>query len=376
MIKCPVCKKEIAEEANFCPYCMTKFTHDNNEKNVILEKRGNRQKTLIIILLIAVVVMFFVLLMAFYNYNKKSDLKKDVTGTSGNIENNIVSNTIQTENVESTTGATESESVTENVDYTKYYGMWNDKSGNGVDVEVDGGVELQIQVVAGNRITFELTTCQAPPINRVASIENVNSVIEDNKAEFTFSDDGWGNSGMGYLEFRENEIYVKCEITSYNADAMWDLNIDSVLTKDGTKKCYFKGWVDGYASKMIEKLGLDDVKTTNSYDIGGFEIYSNSEESIVLKVGRNDGMIYEIDIYYDRMEDIGDKKKYGYCEGVEYGSSYKQIEANSEQIVSSQTSEENPDITDTTFNGDKSGSVVVVGMRNGNVEYINYLHYS
>ena len=120
MIKCPVCKKEIAEEANFCPYCMTKFTHDNNEKNVILEKRGNRQKTLIIILLIAVVVMFFVLLMAFYNYNKKSDLKKDVTGTSGNIENNIVSNTIQTENVESTTGATESESVTENVDYTKY----------------------------------------------------------------------------------------------------------------------------------------------------------------------------------------------------------------------------------------------------------------
>lgn len=376
MIKCPVCKKEIAEEANFCPYCMTKFTHDNNEKNVIPEKRGNRQKTLIIILLIAVVVMLFVLLMVFYNYNKKSDLKKDVIGTSGNMENNTVSNTIQTENIESTTGATESESVTENVDYTKYYGMWNDKSGNGVNVETDGGVELQIQVVAGNRITFELTTCQAPPANRVASIENVNSVIEDNKAEFTFSDDGWGNSGMGYLEFRENEIYVKCEITSYNADAMWDLNIDSVLTKDGTKKCYFKGWVDGYVSKMIEKLGLDDVKTTNSYDIGGFEIYSNSKESIVLKVGRDDGIIYEIDIYYDRMEDIGDKKKYGYCEGVEYGSSYKQIEANSEQIVSSQTSEENPDITDTTFNGDKSGSVVVVGMRNGNVEYIKYLHYS
>ena len=61
---------------------------------------------------------------------------------------------------------------------------------------------------------------------------------------------------------------------------------------------------------------------------------------------------------------------------MEYGSSYKQIEANSEQIVSSQKSEEIPDITDTTFNGDKSGSLVVVGMRNGNVEYIKYLHYS
>lgn len=356
MIKCPVCKKEIVEEANFCPYCMTKFTHNNNnEKKIVMKRRGNRQKKLIIILLIAVVAMLFVLLVAFYNYNKSSDLKKNVNSTKANKKN---------------------ETATENVDYTKYYGMWNDKSGNGVDVEVDGGVGLQIQVVAGNHITFELTTCQAPPINRVASIENVNSDIEDNKAEFTFSNDGWGNSGMGYLEFRENEIYVKCEITSYNADAMWDLNIDSVLTKDGTKKCYFKGYVDGNIDDMIQKLGLEDLKTTNKFDARGYEIYANSEKSVVAKVDYYNKNVYEIDIYYVDMEDIGDKKKYGYCEGVEYGSSYKQIEANSDELVSSEESGADTGLIESVFLGDKADSRVHVGMRNGNVEYINYLHYS
>ena len=117
---------------------------------------------------------------------------------------------------------------TEPVDYSDYVGEWISTK----DLWNKGGVILEIKSIKNNAVKFDLTSVSSAPYNRIAYIENVSAEIVGGVVNFSFKDDGWGNSGSGMLVLRSGKVYVETSISKYDSNAMWDLgNISITMSK-------------------------------------------------------------------------------------------------------------------------------------------------
>lgn len=106
--------------------------------------------------------------------------------------------------------------------YIYYSGVWTTNGDNSKDVYTKvGGAILELEM-KGTQIRGSYT-CVASKFNRIVVIENIKADIKDGGAQYTFEDDGWGNSGKLHIYFDDDRIQVEVAelvIEKYNTTGM------------------------------------------------------------------------------------------------------------------------------------------------------------
>lgn len=93
------------------------------------------------------------------------------------------------------------------ISYSKYIGVWQERGSD--DVEVSGGVRLEIISVSGNTLSLSLGFYDGSAAYNGVEAKNIGATLNNGKAYYTFSDDGYGNSGNGVLTFKGRDIEWK-----------------------------------------------------------------------------------------------------------------------------------------------------------------------
>lgn len=91
----------------------------------------------------------------------------------------------------------------------------------------NGGTGIIIESFDGVNLKGEIISISSPPANRIASVEFQGKVI-NNKMEFKFDDDGWGNKGKGSIVLDSDKITADVQITESDDMARWDLSIEKI----------------------------------------------------------------------------------------------------------------------------------------------------
>lgn len=91
---------------------------------------------------------------------------------------------------------------TESISYNDYIGVWQERGS--ADIEENGGVRLQIHGRDADTliISMEFYGLSESDIH----VKELGAVIKDGKAYYSFTNDGYGNSGNGVLIFSGRDI--------------------------------------------------------------------------------------------------------------------------------------------------------------------------
>ncbi len=119
-------------------------------------------------------------------------------------------------------------------------------------------------------------TTSSAPANRIAQVETTYE-IKDSKAEFKFDDDGWGNSGHGTIEFRNDELVVDITLTT-KVDVNWAM---------------FNGKLDFTRNKNVSEVSIStayEESNETAADIGDTLI----DDSSVMVI-RFEGVAFDIE---------------------------------------------------------------------------------
>lgn len=181
-----------------------------------LMNEKTKNKILIAIIIFMIVIIAALVTVIVINNNKIQEESKAQEKSTKVVE---------TEPEPTTQVQTTPESTTEIFDASQYdKGIYQEVGTENVDVEFEGGVQLEILSISKKQVSFRYTVISGPPSNRIAEIEIQNANIQDGKADFTFDDDGWGNRGKGYIQFMsEGKIKIKTDIARRDSEAMWDI---------------------------------------------------------------------------------------------------------------------------------------------------------
>ncbi len=261
---CPQCGKELPQESVFCPYCMTKFIETKKPDAHPVTKK----KTVLIILIIAIAVLAVAGIIAF-------------------VVSRLPSSDSQPDQSASTIAAT-----TENVDYSRYIGLWCDKGKTEDQITYDGGNLLEIVSVKDDVIRFNFTKISSPANNRIARLDNVACQVIDGVGTFSFDDDNWQNSGTGKIKLTEDEIYLETNITNASEDAMWDIGGSFYLSKSESSTIDFESYTtlgaDFNSVKNHFGEQTADVQTAadkwNIYSFSGFSVTTLIETDEIVSI--------------------------------------------------------------------------------------------
>lgn len=98
----------------------------------------------------------------------------------------------------------------ESINYNDYVGVWQERGVE--DVESSGGVRLEILSVDGGTLVLSMGFYDGGAAYNGIEVSNIGAVIKDGAAYYTFSNDGYGNSGNGVLTFKGRDIEWKSVI--------------------------------------------------------------------------------------------------------------------------------------------------------------------
>lgn len=98
----------------------------------------------------------------------------------------------------------------ESINYNEYIGVWQERGVE--DVESSGGVRLEIISVDGGTLVLSMGFYDGGAAYNGIEVKNIGAVIKDGAAYYTFSNDGYGNSGNGVLTFKGRDIEWKSVI--------------------------------------------------------------------------------------------------------------------------------------------------------------------
>lgn len=104
----------------------------------------------------------------------------------------------------------------DSINYNDYIGVWQERGVE--DVESSGGVRLEILEVDGGTMVLSMGFYDGGAAYNGIEVENIGAVIKDGSAYYTFSNDGYGNSGNGVLTFKGRDIQWKSVINKEDAN--------------------------------------------------------------------------------------------------------------------------------------------------------------
>lgn len=197
---CKYCGKQLDDEANFCPYCMER-QNPSPESPSASRKRPKTAIIIVAVVMAVVVISAGVTLCLIRPWENIQDVSaSEVSGMS-----------------EMSGGLSHTSDTSSKPDYSDYEGTW--------EAYDSGSIVLDIESVNGSSVTFSLVK-NAANEQKFARIEHITAEISDGVAAFKFTDDGWGNAGVGTLIFSSDSITVKTELkASTDAWYSWDISI-------------------------------------------------------------------------------------------------------------------------------------------------------
>ncbi len=111
------------------------------------------------------------------------------------------------------------------LNYSDYSGIWSEDGVSYEDIMRNGGAEFHVEISDNNELTGYIYVQQGLT-GRMAEIENITGIIEDGKCYYSFSDDGWGNSGTLCIQFQQNEIVIEVQDFVLNDENRSGFGID------------------------------------------------------------------------------------------------------------------------------------------------------
>lgn len=351
-MKCPNCGNDLPENVSFCPYCMVKF----NENNVQVQSKPDKKKQNKMWIILGMAAVFFaliavVVLIIVLSGQGDTDSESD----KGNQINSGVDK--NTDNASSN-----------NINPIDYCGTWYSEEFDGESPELEGGNILKIISMTEDKVIFDLCSYQAPPNSRIAEIAAIEADIENGQAEFLFSNDGWGNGGIGTLLFLEGKIYVNIKLTSVSSDSLWNIGTDMK----------FKKVDDAYENDTIDFLGVvgENINVIKimlkdfPYEFEKSETEYGAYQCGGILIGVEDDIITSLTIDYTQFPE-GYRKKLCVSFGINGSASYEYVKNKLGEPID--VREDNGNYV-STFYAPEEGNCIKVAYYGGEVVYIRYFY--
>ncbi len=125
--------------------------------------------------------------------------------------------------------------------YQDYSGFWTEEGISHEELLQNGGVEFYIEITNKNELQGYLYAQQGMT-ERIAEVEDIVCVIENGKCQYSFSDDGWGDSGTLFIQFEQDEIVIEVKDYKMSETNMIGFGIDRtyILTRAQSKEIVFE----------------------------------------------------------------------------------------------------------------------------------------
>ncbi|SDH89218.1 YARHG domain-containing protein [Pseudobutyrivibrio sp. 49] len=226
------------------------------------------------------------------------------------IQNSEEQITQSTDNIDVESNEDETDYTISKEDYSSYEGTWtlDGKPLNG------NGAELTIQINNGNQLTGSM--CKEEDIcDRFAEIENISATITNGECYYSFSDDGWGDTGTLYIVLSDNRVKVEVQdfvmsdenLIGYGINGTYDLiKVDETNDIAIEFEKYNEDWDD-------DKISDENKKRRNYRDNCSFysEFVAYMEEVRgVTDISYNCYPLYDTDSkYYEASDFINDPSR-------------------------------------------------------------------
>lgn len=108
-------------------------------------------------------------------------------------------------------------------------GLWVEKENIKKPKEqllTEGAVYFKLKGFDNNVLTGHFFAVSAPPSNRIADVE-LKTTLKNGKGSFSYTDDGWGNSGEGTVEIKGGTLVFSFKEIQSDSMAMWQLGTHS-----------------------------------------------------------------------------------------------------------------------------------------------------
>lgn len=103
----------------------------------------------------------------------------------------------------------------DSINYNDYIGVWQERGVD--DMETSGGVRLEILSVDGSTMVISMGFYDGGAAYNSIRVENIGATLKEGSAYYTFSNDGYGNSGNGVLTFNNRSIQWRSVINKNEA---------------------------------------------------------------------------------------------------------------------------------------------------------------
>ena len=153
--------------------------------------------------------------------------------------------------------------------YQDYSGFWTEEGISHEELLQNGGVEFYIEITNKNELHGYLYAQQGMT-ERIAEVEDIVCVIENGKCQYSFSDDGWGDSGTLFIQFEQDEIVIEVKDYKMSETNMIGFGIDRtyILTRAQSKEIVFESQtveLEQYNSNWTEEQILEEFSKRIQY---------------------------------------------------------------------------------------------------------------
>ena len=198
--------------------------------------------------------------------------------------------------------------------YSKYNGNWSTNGQSSEDIIKNGGTEFHIEIINNDELYGYLYSQQGTS-ERFAEIDNITGKIINGECCFSFSDDGWGNSGTLSIQFQEDEINIEVKdfilndqntsgfgiSGSYKLIPMNDFTVTSETESVSSEIDLQKETLEKYSTDWQESQILKEIEKRKIYT-DNCSFYSE-----FLQYMENVREVRDISIYLDFLYDTDTK---------------------------------------------------------------------
>lgn len=250
MKNCPFCKKQLPDEMQFCPYCMSKFVQETSiQPTVTLQpKKSNKKLIIIISILFILLIIAGVAVFLFIGGKDDKPISESTTAPSSTTAETTTESVTATEpsNPTETDIQTTAQSGIQNPtqttaqrptltparNYSDYIGTWYGVS-NTTD-NTDGQYAITLNIVHADTLNISGTISVYHSVVRETATVNFSGELDKGLLYYEYDDDGVGNAGYIYIRLDENEIRVANGFIGWNNNSLFHWNSggsDFILTR-------------------------------------------------------------------------------------------------------------------------------------------------